>query len=165
MSLKFRALGGAPAGAKRLAEIGAGTGSFTQALLDAGLPKSQLVPIELDQNLFLYLQKRFPGLSPICGDARDLHNLLPPDKKEKLCAVVSGIPMITMPEAVQTDIINSAFALLKSEGLLYQFTYSPVSSIPAERFGLEKQRLGTVFMNVPPATVWCYRQTKASRKQ
>lgn len=140
-------------------EIGAGTGSFTKALLDAGVPPKQLICVELDPKLFTFLKKRFPGVTCICGDASDLRSLLPPALTSKIATVVSGIPMINIPFKVQEAIIASSFSLLGDTGLFYQFTYSPFSSIPANAFKLTKKRIGTVFFNFPPATIWAYKRS------
>jgi phosphatidylethanolamine/phosphatidyl-N-methylethanolamine N-methyltransferase len=140
-------------------EIGAGTGSFTRALLDAGVPPAQLICVELDPKLFSFLKKRFPDVTCICGDASDLKSILPPAIFSKIATVVSGIPMINIPFKVQEAIIASSFSLLGDTGLFYQFTYSPFSSIPANAFKLTKKRVGTVFFNFPPATVWSYRRS------
>ena len=139
-------------------EIGAGTGSFTQALLDAGVPAKQLISVELDPKLFSYLESRFPDVTCLCGDASDLQSLLPKHLASKIATVVSGTPMISVPFKVQQAIITSSFSLLSESGIFYQFTYSPFSSIPANAFKLVKRRVGTVFFNVPPATVWAYRR-------
>ena len=140
-------------------EIGAGTGSFTKALLDAGVPPKQLICVELDSKLFSFLRERFPGVTCLCGDASDLKNLLPPVFMSKIATVVSGIPMINVPVKIREAIIASSFSLLGDTGLFYQFTYSPFSSIPANAFKLTKKRVGTVFFNFPPATIWAYKRS------
>lgn len=145
---------------KIIVEIGAGTGSFTAALLEAGIPKKQIICVELDPTLFQYLTKRFPQLLTIQGDASKLRELLPSTYHDTVASVVSGIPMLPLPEHVQQAIVHSAFDLLDERGTFYQFTYSPFSSIPAKNFALQKRRVGTVFLNFPPATVWAYTQGK-----
>ena len=144
---------------KYVLEIGAGTGSFTSALLEAGIPCDQIISVELDPKLFSYLQKRFPQVKTMCEDASKLHKILPDALRDNIATVVSGIPMMSLPAQVREAIIGSSFSLLGDTGLFYQFTYSPFSSIPAETFKLVKRRIGTVFFNVPPATVWSYRRS------
>ena len=146
-----------------LVELGAGTGSFTQALLDAGIPPEQLIVVELDPCLFGYLKKRFPHLTAICGDAQNLKQLLPADLHAKIHTVVSSIPMVTLPRSVQQNILTASFQLLGDEGTFYQFTYSPFSSIATRKLALAKRRIGVVLRNVPPATVWAYRKAPDTR--
>ena len=42
-------------------------------------------------------------------------------------------------------------------GCLLQYTYSPISPIPAKKLGVEAKLVRFVIRNVPPATVWRFR--------
>jgi phosphatidylethanolamine/phosphatidyl-N-methylethanolamine N-methyltransferase len=137
-------------------ELGAGTGVFTKALLRAGVSPAQLICIELDHSLHGLLAQKFPGVHLIKGDARVLKQILPQDSEGRIIGVVSGIPFMTLPQAARAQIIGSIFDVLAPGGSLYQFTYSPFSSISTGQFDLRKKRVGTVFQNFPPATVWAY---------
>ena len=137
-------------------ELGGGTGRFTRALLDAGIPQDRLVCLELDKQLANYLQSQVPEPLIIQGNACFLDSLMPEFLAQKVGVVVSGLPMLGFPSLVQEKILNGSFSLLKNKGRFLQFTYSPFASINAQRFGLDKQRLGYVWANVPPATIWCY---------
>jgi phosphatidylethanolamine/phosphatidyl-N-methylethanolamine N-methyltransferase len=148
-------------------EIGAGTGRFTQALLNQGLLVSQIIAVELDSELANFLRNRFPELIVIEGDATQLEKLLPSYVLGKVRTVISGIPMVNMPKDVQKEIVRSAFSILTDGGKFLQFTYGPVSPIPARSLGLVKKRLGHIFLNFPPATVWGYERvnTKTGERQ
>ncbi len=137
-------------------ELGAGTGVFTASLLEAGLPPNQLISVELDPHLHNHLQHKFPDVHVIQGDACNLEAFLPEASRGKIASVVSGIPMVTVPQENRSQIVHAVFRVMVDGGRMYQFTYSPFSSIQARNFNLRKHRLGTVFRNFPPATVWCY---------
>jgi phosphatidylethanolamine/phosphatidyl-N-methylethanolamine N-methyltransferase len=137
-------------------ELGGGTGRFTRALLNEGLPQERLICLELDKKLADYLQTQFPDTRIIQGNACFLESLIPDSLVQKVGAVVSGLPMLSFPSLVQEKILNGSFSFLKNSGKFLQFTYSPFASINAQRFGLDKKRLGYVWANVPPATIWCY---------
>jgi phosphatidylethanolamine/phosphatidyl-N-methylethanolamine N-methyltransferase len=137
-------------------EIGAGTGRFTQALLDFGIPADKLISIELDSELVRFLKQKFPKITIIEGDATQLKHLLPPATLGRVRTVVSGIPMVNFPKRIQREIISSAFSILMPQGRFLQFTYGPISPLPARSFGLIKKRLGHILFNFPPATVWGY---------
>jgi len=139
-------------------ELGAGTGVFTKALLDAGLAPEQLICVELDPSLHRLLAHKFPGIHLIQGDARHLQDILPPHTRGRIEGVVSGIPLMMLSRAACAQIIENIFQVLAPQGSLYQFTYSPRSSISTRHFGLLKRRVRTVFQNFPPATVWAYRR-------
>ena len=68
--------------------------------------------------------------------------------------------MINMPECVRREILESCFEIMSSSGAYLQYTYSPRSSIKAEAYGLSKERMGTIFLNIPPATVWQYKKVQ-----
>ncbi len=142
-------------------ELGAGTGRFSQALLDAGLPEERLWCVEIDPILSQGLALRFPNVHVLQGNACALETLLPEWLHQKIGVVVSGIPMLALSKVVQQKIVEGCFQILKEKGIFLQFTYSPFSSIQANRFALEKKRLGTVFRNCPPASVWSYTQVDA----
>ncbi|MGL4426986.1 MAG: class I SAM-dependent methyltransferase [Alphaproteobacteria bacterium] len=137
-------------------EIGAGTGSFTQALLEAGVEPHRLICIEVDQQLYEYMKRRFPKVHVIWGNACQLKQLLPEHLHQNIALVLSGIPMMSVPPMIRDDIIEGCFHVLKPGGKIFQFTYSPFSSVSSKNYRLKQQRLGTVFRNFPPATVWSY---------
>ena len=137
-------------------ELGAGTGRFTRALLEAGLSGNRLICMELDRKLAHYLTQQFPQARIVQGNAAFLENLIPTIFHKKVGVVISGLPMLSLPDVVQEKILHSCLALLRDRGKILQFTYSPFSSINAQRFGMEKKRLRWVWGNLPPANVWCY---------
>jgi phosphatidylethanolamine/phosphatidyl-N-methylethanolamine N-methyltransferase len=137
-------------------ELGPGTGVFTEALLRAGVLPSQLLCVELDDFLTLHLKSKFPDIQVFQGSACMLQKVLPQEVQGKIVAVVSGIPMINLSRTMRAQIIDGVFSTSVPGTRLYQFTYSPFSSIAAKDFELKKRRLGTVFRNFPPATVWSY---------
>ncbi len=137
-------------------EIGAGTGSFTRAILNSGVPASKLIVVELDKELAQYLRLHFPAIQVIHGNATILEALIPACVIGNVQTIVSGIPMVNIPKKVQKEIIDSCFRILGEEGGILQFTYGSVSPVSAESFGFFAQKLGRVLQNFPPATVWRY---------
>ena len=140
-------------------EIGAGTGSFTQALLDAGIEPNRLICVEVDHELYVYLKRRFPKVHVIWGNASHLRQLIPSQLHQHIEIVVSGIPMVSIPKITRDEIIEGCFDVLKSGGKIFQFTYSPFSSVCSKSYRLKQKRLGVVFRNFPPATIWSYERT------
>jgi phosphatidylethanolamine/phosphatidyl-N-methylethanolamine N-methyltransferase len=75
--------------------------------------------------------------------------------------VVSGLPLLSMSDAVQQAIVGAAFDRLAPGGLFIQFTYGRNASVaPAVQraLGLEARRGVKVWNNLPPARVWTYRR-------
>ena len=137
-------------------ELGAGTGAVTKALLNAGIPRERLFVVEIDADMCTYLRKWYPQAQIIHGDAGMLHDILPSRWRGKVATVISGIPMITLPDELQTRLIRSWLGELKPGGRMLQYTYSLVSPIPQKKFGLSVTRAGMTFLNVPPASVFKY---------
>lgn len=135
-------------------EIGAGTGSFTKALINAGIAQEKIICIELDESLCNYLRSRFPMATVIRGNACYAESLI--GRGKKIEAVISGIPMRNIHIVTKKAIINSCFEVLKPGGKFVQFTYTPFSSIDETLFKVCQRRVGFVWKNLPPASVWSY---------
>ncbi|MGH8107883.1 MAG: class I SAM-dependent methyltransferase [Arenimonas sp.] len=146
---------------KRVIELGGGTGVFTQALLEFGIDPTNLLVLELNEELHQHLQKRFPEAHVVCGDAREIFNLAKPlgFTENKADAIVSGLGFLSMPRQSQLDILSAAFECLKTDGRFVQFTYGPANPIAREvleTLGLSSRRASFTWWNVPPATVYVY---------
>lgn len=137
-------------------EVGAGTGRFTRGLLNAGLAADRLIVVELDRELCQYLRNNFPNVIILHGDATLLDELLPPEVICNVETIISGIPLMNLNKEEQLDLITAFQNTLSPTGQIIQFTYGPVSPLSHKKLGLNATRLGHVFRNVPPATVWSY---------
>lgn len=151
-----------PDDVRRVIELGGGTGAITAALLDAGIRAGDLLVLELNEELHAHLRLRFPDVRVVLGDARSLPELAgasgylaagPAD------AIVSGLGLLSMPPALQREILDAAFGCLRPGGVLVQFTYgpaAPVADAVARELGLQVRRGDFVLRNMPPATVYVY---------
>jgi len=156
-----------PARAQRVVELGAGTGVFTRALLDAKIAPDKLLVVELNPELHEYLHEQFPLVRVVNGDACDLKEIA---MKEGFLttglvdAVISGLGLLSMPRSLQKAIVEAALSVLRPDGCFIQFTYGPKSPIPrdlAEELGLSVRRGGFAWRNVPPASVFVYTRTRS----
>ena len=140
-------------------ELGPGTGVFTRALLDRGLPPSDLTLVEIERKFVRRLRNRFPGTSVMEHDACRLQDL----PQRGYASVVSGLPLRNMPAEVIGAILAGAFTVLAPGGAFYQFTYGRACSVPddvLDALGLKAELLGRVILNMPPASV--FRLTRPS---
>src|SRR3954454_1380809 len=87
-------------------ELGAGTGEVTKALLAAGIPGNRLALVERDPELAAFLRRHFREPRIIEGDAARLSRLLTAQKIDKVAAVVSGLPLLSLPTEVVNGIVN-----------------------------------------------------------
>lgn len=148
---------------QQVIELGAGTGAISQGLIDSGLPPEALMTIELDLPLFEYLRRRFPAVRVVNGDATRLVDIVRQQGITQVSTVISGLPMVTMPLAFQRAIIEQSFEVLGTNGSLLQYSYSPISPIPARKLGVEAKLVKFVVRNVPPATVWRFQPRRSGR--
>jgi len=137
-------------------EIGAGTGSFTRAMINAGIDESRLHIVELNGGLCRHLRQQFTRANVVHGDATRLREFLPPETVGQFLMVVSGLPLANMPRPVSQAIISEIKACMAPDGRYLQFTYLPFSPVSVSRHAFHGQRKAWVLRNVPPATVWQY---------
>lgn len=140
-------------------ELGVGTGAITDALIARGVTPEQLILIEKDPALFNEMQRRFPGVTALHGDAAYLGQLLERAGVERPGTLVSSLPLLSMTRRQRLRVLIQMFASLAPGGVLVQFTYSPLPPIPdvlAAALGVSGTRAALVFSNLPPAAVWVY---------
>lgn len=137
-----------PTGARRVIELGAGTGALTRKLIDHGIAIDDLLAIEINPSLHGYLSRRFPGLRVVRGDARAMDQVaevLAFARRAPVQAVVSGLGLLSMNCEAQYSILASAFELIPQEGSFVQFSYGPVTPVASEvmrRLSLRARRYG-----------------------
>ncbi len=136
-------------------ELGAGTGQVTEALLQHGIPGKQLVAIERSSNLAGFLQQHFKDVHVVQGDATQLRSLVQ-SYGQRVNAVVSGLPLRSLPKKVGQEIVHEIEQLLPVGGLYIQFTYDlgrKYAHLPA-CFKLTSSKF--IWSNLPPARVDVY---------
>src|SRR3954454_2342649 len=145
-------------------ELGAGTGQVTKALLAAGIPGDRLALGERDPALVAFLRRHFRGPKIIEGDAARLTRLLAAQKVERVAAVVSSLPLLSLPGEVVNGIVHGVFEALPRGAALVQFTYGPAPPIPRSlraKLRLVGARGRRIWRNVPPAVIWTFRRPAA----
>ena len=146
----------------RVLELGTGKGALTTAILDRGIAESDLVLVERRADFANLLRERFPAAHVEPIDAAQIARLACHFESNPLGAIVSGLPLLTMPADTVDSIVSAAFELLKPGGAFYQFTYAARSPVPRStllRSGLKAKRIGWAFLNIPPACVYRIERT------
>jgi phosphatidylethanolamine/phosphatidyl-N-methylethanolamine N-methyltransferase len=141
-------------------ELGAGSGVFTRALIERGIPQARLALVEQSEAFAGQLTAQFPQARVLCIDAAQLEARTAIGS-ERAGAVVSGLPLLLMPAQTVATILERAFECLRPEGAFYQFTYgprSPVSRDVLDRLGLVAVRVAMALGNFPPAFVYRIRR-------
>ncbi len=137
-------------------ELGPGTGVFTRALVERGVDEGELTLIEYGHEFVPMLKQRFPRARVLQLDAAKLEQAAIFEGRQ-VGAVVSGLPLLSMPQGKVEQIVEGAFSYIRPGGALYQFTYGPRCPVPrpvVDKLGLEVTRIGRTLRNIPPATVY-----------
>ena len=145
-------------------ELGPGTGVFTRALLARGVPAENLALIEFGSEFAVALQARYPAARTLWMDAARLNTVELFDG-ELAGAVVSGLPLLSIPPRKVMAILIGAFGKMRLDGAFYQFTYGPRCPVPPrlmDQLGLEAERIGGTLANLPPAAVYRIRRANGA---
>jgi len=134
-------------------ELGAGTGRITQAILNRGIAAESIHAIEMNPAFCAKLRADFPGLNVhqmSAGDVADLN-------VQGAQAVVSGLPLLSMPYDLQNAILTGTFKQVGATGSYIQFTYGPKPPVKPEiraALGLTWTTSRKIWGNLPPARVY-----------
>ncbi len=140
----------------RVVELGAGTGTLTEAVVERGVRQEDLYLVEQHPMFCDVLRERFPGSSVVQADAAALTDSLG-SLRGTVDYVISGLPIVWFTRHKKGRILKEAFALLRPQGRYQQFTYlgpPPVGARLLEELGLHTTLLGVAPLNLPPAFVY-----------
>lgn len=152
--------------ARRILELGPGTGPFTEAIQAAMPEGARYLGLELNTTFTNRLRERFPDMQfeAVAAQEYNFDGFLQAD--ESFDCIISGLPWTAFPPWLQTAILDHALTRLKAGGHLVTFAYSAFHLLPAGQHfaqllasrcaSLERSR--TVWGNLPPAFV--YKATK-----
>ncbi len=140
----------------RVVELGAGTGTLTEAIVECGVRQEDLYLVEQHTMFCDVLRQRFPGSHVVQADAATLTDSLGA-LRGTVDYVISGLPIVWFNRDTKARILQEAFALLRPHGRYQQFTYlgpPPVGGRLLDELGLRATLLGVAPLNLPPAFVY-----------
>lgn len=140
-------------------EFGPGTGIITEAILNRGIAPSNLTLFEMNPAFAAALATRFPDVALHVTGAQEAPTLMP----HTAGAVVSGLPLLSMPRDLRREIIAAAFQVMRPDGIFIQFTYghnAPLSAEGLNTLGLIATKAKKVWANFPPAQVYILKRAK-----
>jgi phosphatidylethanolamine/phosphatidyl-N-methylethanolamine N-methyltransferase len=157
--------------AKVIVEVGVGTGAVTDHLLRRMRADARLYAIDINPRFIDYLQAAFddPRLTPICGSAERLGELLAAQGVRQADAIVSSLGLSMMSEPQRESIVREMKSRLRPGGVFSQFQYLHARHAPRalrvfgmdafceERFlrkYFQRVSLHTVLRNFLPAIVY-----------
>lgn len=145
----------------RVIELGAGTGTLTEAILERGVRPQDLYLVDQQPEFVGLLRRRFPESHVFDMNARDLSRGLGA-LAGSIDFVVSGLPLLWFDRDTKAGILTGAFELLRRGGCFHQFTYlgrPPIGPRLLKSLDLEAELVGISPINVPPAFVYRLRRS------
>jgi phosphatidylethanolamine/phosphatidyl-N-methylethanolamine N-methyltransferase len=141
-------------------EFGPGTGQLTRGVLAAGVAPQDLTLIEMSADFARHLQNIFAGVNVRRAGAQEAASFAPAGS---VGVVISGLPLLSMPDPVVEAILTAAFTVLRAGGEMRQFTYGskpPIAPHIMEKLGLVAVKAGKVWLNLPPARVYILKRAR-----
>jgi phospholipid N-methyltransferase len=140
-------------------EIGCGTGAITKFLQELIPNRKSYIGIEIEKNFVESLEKEFPHLNIVCGDACNANEIIKDNQLGKISYIISGLPFVILPPEVSDGILNEVDKMMKAGCLFRTFQYAHGYNLPPARKFRQRlnERYGTVerssliLKNLPPA--------------
>jgi phospholipid N-methyltransferase len=148
--------------AEAVAELGPGTGVFTDVILEKVNPKTVFFTIERNKDIYDHFIENYPDVKCYNQCASEILDIMKLEKVDKLNAVISGLPWAAFPSEAQHSILNAVVKALDDGGKFVTFAYLQGFLLPAaHRFKkLLKSKFSdvqlskVVWQNAPPAFVY-----------
>lgn len=139
-----------------VAELGAGTGTFTEQIIERKPSHCKFLVIEQDSLMRHSLERKYPDLF-FDSFAENLIATLQRLNSPSLDCVISGLPFANMPEALRRRILENVYLSLKPGGLFVMFQYSlQMKKMLNEYFS--SVNIEFFLLNFPPAFVYSCRK-------
>lgn len=140
-------------------EIGCGTGAITKFLQELIPTRNAYIGIEIEKDFVERLEKDFPKLNIVCGDACNASEIIAEHELGKVSYIISGLPFVVLPKEVSEGILEEVDKMMEKGCLFRTFQYAHGYNLPPakrfrqrlnEKYG-EVERSSLVLKNIPPA--------------
>lgn len=132
-----------------IVELGAGTGVFTEFVMEHKNPDSDFLVIEQDYRMRQDLMEHFPQAF-FGSNAEDLPALMRQYDLPEADCIISSLPFTVLEKTCRLNILAGIDKTLSNQGLFVAFQYSP------QMYGtfhhmFRKVEMGFTPLNIPPA--------------
>lgn len=140
-------------------ELGVGTGAIPKYLLDVIPSRGAYLGIELDKGLVKALNRNFPTMNIIQGNAANAYDLHAKSGLGKVRYVVCCLPFVSLPKEVSDSVLSEITKFMDEGCELRIFQYAHGYFLPPavklreylrDRYG-RTRRSPLVLKNFPPA--------------
>ena len=140
----------------KVLELGPGSGSVTQAILNRGVKEHNLKLIEQDASLYKILASKYPGIEVI-NESVTSPALLSFFSDMKFDVVVSSLPLVLFSDDDLKALLTFYKKVTHDESWMAQFTYAKKLAYGSQlihKNSLKQKFKRKVFLNIPPANVF-----------
>lgn len=143
-----------------IVELGPGTGVITRELV-ARFPKARIVAVEVIESFADRLAVAFPTVTVVrgCASKIDAHLADLGIAPESVAAVVSGLPLLVLPDDLPQKVLKVVGDVLRPGRRFVQFTYSEKKWRRFTLPGFERIGRRRVWRNIPPAVAFGFART------
>lgn len=142
-------------------EYGPGLGAITREILTRTDGKD-FFAIELNQAYAERFRRNFPSVPLYRDSVANVVSIAADYGVEVIDCVISGLPWANFSDAVQDELLDATFEVLREKGQFVTFAYMHGLALPAGRRFREKlgrrfhkvDRSPVVWRNTPPAVVY-----------
>lgn len=140
-------------------ELGVGTGAITKFIRDVVPSRDSYLGLELDPNLVESLNKSFPDMNIICGNAAEAYSIHQASGLGKVRYVVCCLPFVSLPKEISESVLVEIEKFMEGGCELRLFQYAHGYYLPPaikmrdflkKRYG-KSRRSPLILKNVPPA--------------
>jgi phospholipid N-methyltransferase len=150
-------------GAEVVVELGPGAGVFTEAIVRRIAPGATFLSVEINPEFVEATRARCPGVTVIHDSAVNTHTHLRDLGLDGCDRIICGLPWASFSESLQDEILDTVTNVLRPGGRFVTFAYRQGLLLPSawrfrrklENSFLRVTTTRTVWMNVPPAFVYC----------
>jgi phospholipid N-methyltransferase len=148
--------------AERIVELGGGTGSFTQSIVNEAATTASILSIEINPTFADILAARFSRVHVIADSAEHLRDHMSSVGMTDADCVVSGLPWAVFSSDLQLRLLGAIREALRSGGTFTTFAYLHAAWLHSARRFREHlvshfetvEESGVVWRNLPPAFIY-----------
>ena len=154
------------ADADAVLEYGPGTGVFTAHILRELRPQSKFAAIEINPRLAAIFRTAHPGIPLFEDSVENVYTICESMQIAAVDCVISGLPWAFFPKSKQIRFLDQKMRVLKPGGRFVTFGYLQSRAMPMGRhiaallptYFTTVYKSPVVWLNVPPAFVYCCRR-------
>lgn len=135
-----------------IAELGAGTGTFTSYINNHKKPAAHFTIVEQDEKMLDLLKEQFAG-NHFARNAQNLPFIAQKFAVPQYDYIISGLPFAVFKKELRLKIISGVIASLKPDGIFTTFQYS-LQMWPLLRKNFSSVKISFEWRNFPPAFIY-----------